>query len=137
MESLWLFYLCLDGNFFSSTSSISLLVRLSPVSSFFVRFILLLVFLPAVVPCENILCCVDAMRSCLEFKKNRLWQTGVAYEFWAKQLVSVPKLDRIVWIPWAVGSVYQLLFTCLVRSEQPIKGIRMYKQHFYNLTVTL
>lgn len=107
--------------FISVSTVVSFLLHLSflcwldfVLSPHFLYFILLLFFLPAVVPCENILYCVDGMRSCLELKKNSLWQTRVAYQFWAKQLVSVPKLDRAAWIPWAV-IVY---LPCQVRTTR-------------------
>ena len=93
----------------SSTSSDSLLdFLLSPLvwlAGFAFAFCFSFLFFSAVVPWDNSSCCVDAMRSCLELRKNRLWQLRVADEFQAKQLVSEPKLDRPVSNPWAVASV--------------------------------
>lgn len=54
------------------------------------------VFLPAVVLWNNFSCYADAVRSCLELRKNSLWQLRVPDEFQAKQLFSEPSLDRPV-----------------------------------------
>lgn len=121
MESLWLFCLCLNGCFFSSISSISLLARLSPVSSFFCLFCFAFGFSPSSCPLGEQFVLCSCYEKLFRAQENRLWETRVAYEFWTKQLVSVPKLDRSVWIPWTVASVISYCLPALSGQNNLLK----------------